>query len=368
MIFNVNCSYISEKRGIDLAFNNNINDIIKKVLFPSAFIFPFVLSMGACSGIGALWSCIITVILTVFVDKFDKKNLLFVLLNFTVISYLLNNFGYVSAVITLAVSGIVFCFGNKFSSVILKIKESSAYAGLMLATALTVTVLQTTNYFGIGATGNTPREMIESYVSLGFHGNWRGVLYGTIVLVIMITYPRKFKKFSKIIHASFFALIITVVLNYFLNPPDMITSINEISALEFNRRLSTNITVWGTIISIICGIIIAFSNEFILLNDIPERKDFLKVGITNIILAPALCFVPQKINKSAVKNIPIAALMVLFLFLIKDVIIRIPVHSCAVVLIVGVWQAVDWKSFKKAFKNPASVFIFLLPVALFLLY
>lgn len=348
--------------------NNTFNDIIKKFLFPLAFIFPFVLSMGACSNIGALWSCILTVILTIFVDKFDKKNLLFILLNFTVITYLLNSFGYLSAVIALVISGILLCFGEKLSSVIKRFADSPSYAGLMLATALTVTVLQTTNYFGIGATGNTAREMIESYVSLGFHGNWRGVLYGTIVLVIMITYPRKFKKFSKIIHASLFALIISVVLNFFLNPPDMITSINEISSLEFNKSLNINITFWGMIISIICGIIIAFSNELILLNENTERKDFLKVGLINIILAPALCFVPQKIDKSSFKNIPVAVIIALLIFLIKDIIIRIPIHSCAVVLIVGAWQAVEWKHFKKAFKKPASVFIFLLPVALFLIF
>lgn len=348
--------------------NKNFKDIINKVLFPLAFIFPFVLSMGACSSIGALWSCILTVILTIFVDKFNKKNLLFILLNFTVITYLLNSFGYFSAIIALVVSGIFLCFGDRFSAITLKLADSSAFAGLMLATALTVTVLQTTNYFGIGATGNTPREMIESYVSLGFHGNWRGVLYGTIVLVIMITYPRKFKKFSKIIHASLFALIISVALNYFLNPPDLITSINEISALEFNKNLSTNISVSGIVISIFGGIILAFSNELLVLKDNPERNDFLKVGIINIFLAPALCFVPQKIDKSSFKNIPLAALIALFLFLIKDFIIRIPIHSCAVVLIVGAWQAVDWKCFKKAFKNPASVLLFLLPVALFLLF
>ncbi len=352
-----------------MIFNNKkINDVAKKVLFPLAFIYPFVLSMGACSNFGALWSCILTVVLTIFVDKFDKKNLLFILLNFTVITYLLNSFGYLAAVIALVVSGIVFCFGDKFSSIILKFADSSAFTGIMLATALTVTVLQTTNYFGIGATGNTAREMIESYVSLGFHGNWRGVLYGTIVLVIMITYPRKFKKFSKTIHGSLFALIISVVLNYFLNPPDMITSINEISTLEFNITLNANISLWGIVISIICGIIIAFSNELIVLKDNPERKDFTRVGLINILLAPALCFVPQKIDKSSVKKIPLAVIIALFLFLIKDIIIRVPIHSCAVVLIVGVWQAVEWKCFKKAFKSPASVLLFLLPVVLFLIF
>ena len=59
-----------------------------------------------------------------------------------------------------------------------------------------MTILQTNNYFGINATGVSAVDMLLSYRSFGFHANWRTVLYGTIVLVLMITYPRKFKKAS----------------------------------------------------------------------------------------------------------------------------------------------------------------------------
>ena len=41
---------------------------------------------------------------------------------------------------------------------------------------------------------------------------------------------------------------------------------------------------------------------------------------------------------------------------------RIPVHSLAVVLIVGAWESVEWGEIKKVFSSPASVIFFILTV------
>ena len=59
-----------------------------------------------------------------------------------------------------------------------------------------MTILQTNNYFGINATGVSAVDMLLSYRSFGFHANWRTVLYGTIVLVLMITYRVNLKSFT----------------------------------------------------------------------------------------------------------------------------------------------------------------------------
>ena len=99
----------------------------------------------------------------------------------------------------------------------------------MLAGALTVTVMQTNDYFAIGGEGNMIRDMLASYVSKGFHPNWRGVLYGTITMVILITFPRKFKKASLTVRPAFLALVFTLLLNLWLNPSYMPTSIKEIA-------------------------------------------------------------------------------------------------------------------------------------------
>ncbi len=48
----------------------------------------------------------------------------------------------------------------------------------------------------------------------------------------------------------------------------------------------------------------------------------------------------------------------LIFFVFQDYIARIPVHCCAVVLIVGAWQSVKWSEVKKAFSSTLNIFIF----------
>ncbi len=204
---------------------------------------------------------------------------------FLILLFASTAFGNNAASFPLLIIGIItaiyFIFPNRFS-----LSENPASAGFSLATALTVTVLLTTHYFGIGASGNTVKEMIASYLSLGFHPNWRGVLYGTIVMVVMLTFPRKFKKFCKIIKAPFIAIIITLILNLFLNPSDMPTAIREIGNFHLNNN------------------------------------------------SVSLGFID-----------------------------RIPVHSLAVIMIVGAWESVKWSEIKKAFSSPVSVITFVVTIA-----
>jgi hypothetical protein len=74
---------------------------------------------------------------------------------------------------------------------------NSVIAWVTLILALVATVILTNQYFGIGASGSTAIEMLKSYRSLGFHPHFRGLLYGTITLFAMITYPFKFRKLNK---------------------------------------------------------------------------------------------------------------------------------------------------------------------------
>ncbi len=121
-------------------------------------------------------------------------------------------------------------------------KDSVEFSALELSVPLYLTVLVTNDYFGIGAKGYTAVEMIKSYISFGFHPNWRGILYGTIVMVIMITLPRKFKTiFGKVISPALTALIITFVLNIFLIPNETVSPIhfieNATASFCFDARM-----------------------------------------------------------------------------------------------------------------------------------
>lgn len=237
-----------------------------------------------------------------------------------------------------------------------------AHAGIMLGFAFYMTAMLTTLYFGIGATGNNIVNIIKSYVSLGFHANWRGVLYGTIVMVIMITYPRKFKNLSKKIKAPFWALLFTTLLNLFLNPIKESTAISEYGEYSLIPKPLTDIVnpsfkwAMGTII---CAFSLLFLSIYKLnINDNANKKSSIISGLSAI-LCGIFGIMPLTSSKKAEKNttqkitsaiIGFAISIVVFV-LMKGFIQRIPVHSAAVVLIVGLWQQVDWHKLKLAFTS-----------------
>ena len=306
------------------------------------------------------------VIVSLFIDEVDSKSLIPTLFNFLILSFVFSSFGSIAATVSLLSAAIVLCFGHYISQKTNKIRNSSVISGLMLGTAIVMTVMQTTNYFGIGASGLTPREMIASYLSLGFHGNWRGVLYGTITMVILITFPRKFKTASKIISPMFISLAVSLGLNYFLNPPDMITAINE--AGPFTFEYSTNITLSGIVVSILLGIVTGLSDIYSMSCNNYSKKEYLTTGIINIFLSPIMCFVPKKINKSIIQGIPAALILALFIIIFKDNLARIPVHSCAVILIVSAWENVKWKRVKNAFTSGVlNIILLFIPIFIMLL-
>ncbi len=243
---------------------------------------PYALSCTMFIGLNPYSFIITLLILSVYFTKTDIKKIMPVFVAFLLVMFFSSAFGNTAALVSLLtvtlISAIYIFLPERF-----KIRNNAVTAGFSLATALTVTVLLTTYYFGIGASGNNVREMIASYLSLGFHPNWRGVLYGTIVMVIMLTFPRKFKKFCTTVKAPFIAIVVTLILNCFLNPSDMPTAISEIGNFSLNS-VSSSLGLFG----------------------------------------------------------------------------RIPIHSLAVVMIVGAWESVEWKKIKIAFSSVTSVVFFVL--------
>lgn len=268
---------------------NNFQPIKKGVLKTISLltaVIPFSLSAAVFTGTGFYGMLLIAVAFLIYVLKASDKKNMPAFSVFLVLLFISQRAGetsvYLAIAVAGAVSGLYFYFSDNF-----KIRSNAVTSGFSLATALTVTVLLTTHYFGIGASGTDVREMIASYLSLGFHPNWRGVLYGTVVMVIMITFPRKFKKFCSVIKAPFIALAVTLILNCFLNPPYMVTAINEIGNFAFES------------------------------------------------VTPSFAL---------------------------DIFGRIPVHSLAVVMIVGAWESVKWGDIKKAFSSPVSIICFAVTV------
>ncbi|MDR2647576.1 MAG: hypothetical protein LBB67_05600 [Oscillospiraceae bacterium] len=99
-----------------------------------------------------------------------------------------------------------------------KMWTSKAIFAFAVVCAVVMTLYQTAGYFAVGAQGTNVWRLLQSYGQLGFHANWRTVLFSTIMLVVLITFPRKFKRLHKIFPASLFGILLVTGLNMLLNP------------------------------------------------------------------------------------------------------------------------------------------------------
>ncbi len=359
----------------------SITSFTKETIYYLTAFFPLAFSMAVCFDwreiIGTLFAC-----LAILLAPAKNEKIMPVYLSFMILRYAIVSFGGIIAFWACIVCGIMLIISSFFADKLKTTVTSPAVSGTMLATALTVTVLFTTHYFGIGAKGNTVMDMIDSYISLGFHPNWRGVLYGTIVMVIMITFPRKFKKLTKTVSAPFIAIVATLILNLFLNPTDMATAINEIhdgtksdayfyllsskaafyELLDFKDIIA--VVLIGTALFVTCFYAIS-SNEK------AEKKDYIIGGVANGICGGIFRFpFPYGINKDKSNILPritAAGIMFLLFYFGEEIMLRIPIHSCAVVVIVGAWQSVKWNELKKVFNGIVPIACFTVCLILFLL-
>lgn len=345
--------------------SQKLSTYIKSTSFYLTSLFPFVFSIAICLNFNVITAMLLSVISIFFMPEMNFKKIMPLIISFLILG--LNHERSFSASIICCVLIIISSF---FTDKIKNLFTSPILSGIMLAGALTVTVLFTTDYFGIGATGNSVAEMIKSYISLGFHPNWRGVLYGTIVLVIMVTFPRKFKKADKYVSSSFIALVFTLILNLFLNPADMNTAVNEIStikSLDISYFLSSYkdfIFDFKTLLIAVALYIIYFYSVASSENN--KKTDLVSCGIANI-LSSGLFKVPVPysfINSSLTYLSRTSAIIIILstYLLFDDYISRMPIHSCAVVVIVTAWNNVQWREIKKQFGNVISFACFIISV------
>ncbi len=348
---------------------------ISEALYIFSFIFPLALSMSVCSGIGVAGGLFACVAACLLVAAKKTRLIMPVFTSYLIVTQTFKEFGMATTAAAIGFGGllmiIVAITGFDFKKVVFK----PVAVAIMLASAISVTVLDTTLYFGIGATGNVVGEMIDSYLSLGFHPNWRDILYGTIVMVIMITYPRKFKNADNVIRAPFIGLVLALLLNFFLNPSDMITAINEIGTYSFSRSallfpaFRNDFSLAGLLSS---GFALFIINAYSVSLEKGKSLDYLVAGSSNIIgsfiSGVFIPFCPRNHKSISFSGIPAAVLSVLILVLCRDYVARIPVAACAVILIVGAWQSVRWGDIKKTFIDVPSLACLIAVTAFMLIF
>lgn len=234
-------------------------------------------------------------------------------------------------------------------------------AGASLGLALSATVLITNDYFGIGAFGATAFDMLKTYRSLGFHPHFRGLLYGTITLFLMITYPFKCRKLSKIIPQEFITLVIPTVLNLFLNPDRALTTVNEATAFapENCRTLSLAAQQFNGGISVLTVLEGAFTVALILTAyTSAEKKDNIRLFAGNV-CSSAVTGLPVRQFEvrgySVISAITACVGAILIFGIFPQIISRVPLHSVGALLIVSCWQNVPYRLLASSFKEKSAL-------------
>ena len=258
-----------------------------------------------------------------------------------------------------------------------KALSQSVLAGAVISLALLVTVMLTNIYFGIGAGGNTAPEMLASYRSNGFHPDFRGLLYGTITLFLMITYPFKFKKLSKIVPGEFVTLLLPLILNLFLNPRKSTTTVTE---TNFSFPVSTDYTLLNfdalsdvtpaEILTLLKGALFLGVILFVFSNNIKKENNTVCYGNACGVLTGIPTLLKPIKNYSVISCITAIVLSGICVFAIPQIIGRIPSYCTGSMMIVSAWQHLNTKAIRSTFKSRKlkNVLIFFLAAVSFILF
>ena len=238
-------------------------------------------------------------------------------------------------------------------------------AGGALGLAIGVTVMLTNVYFGIGSFGSTVLEMLKNYRYLGFHPDFRGLLYGTITLFTMITYPFKFRKLNKYLPAEFITILVPFIINLLLNPGGKTTTTNE---YVFATVIRSDPSEVPGIIEVM-GIALAYGLIFYGFSKAKDKLFPATNIATGIIGGTAVAPYPARgyTGISAAVVIIIGSVIVLAF---PGALARFPLPCAGSMLIVSAWQHVPFKKLSSTVKEKSilKIFVMLICAASFVVF
>ena len=224
--------------------------------------------------------------------------------------------------------------------------------GIFIGLALCATILFTNTYFGIGAYGATTLDMLKSYRSLGFHPDFRGLLYGTITLFTMITYPFKFRRLKNIIPAEFITILIPFILNLILNPNAAYTTTNEYFAAEISFSMPD-----ADYATISRGVLSAAAVTGFVLYLLSDKTDSPR-PCSVFSAHPAI---PCKGTGFTVVSVATAIVTIAGVVLLApSLVYRLPLPCVGAMLIVSAWQHTSFKPLTSTIKEKSVLKLLLL--------
>lgn len=245
--------------------------------------------------------------------------------------------------------------------------------GFTSGIAITIALGQIDNFFGTHSKGGEVIEKIASYLELGFTPDTVATLFGLLVILIMVFYP---KKLQSIIPSSLASIIIVLIINLILFkdgarvlevgdiPKTLITKDSIFSnGIDFSQiknllMSAISIAALGMVESLLCGASAGKMKH----EKLDAQRELFAQGLGNIIIPlfggiPATAAIARtSVAIKAGAQTRLVSLfhsltLVLSMFLLGGVMSRIPLSALAGVLLVTSWRMNEWDAIKQIFKS-----------------
>ena len=246
--------------------------------------------------------------------------------------------------------------------------------GFTSGIAIIIALGQIDNFFGTHSVGENQIAKIGSYFSGtgNFNPNWWAVMFGGLVVLIMIVYP---KKWNAVVPSSLVGIIVALIVNMVFFEqgtvaevgaiPSSLVTDDSIIRKGFDFANITNlimpavsIAALGMIKSLLCGASAGKMKG----ERLDASRELIAQGIGNMVI-PLLGGVPATAaiartsvaiksgGQTRLVSVFHSVVLILSMFLLGGVMSRIPMAALAGVLMVTAFRMNDWAAIKSIFKK-----------------
>ena len=246
--------------------------------------------------------------------------------------------------------------------------------GFTSGIAIIIALGQIDNFFGTKSAGENQIQKIVSYFNGtgSFSPDWLAVMFGAMVVIIMIVYP---KKWNAVVPSSLVGIIAALVVNMIFfaegtvkevgNIPQSLVTDGSIIKSGFDLEHITDLIIpavsiaaLGMIESLLCGASAGKMKG----ETLDAQRELIAQGIGNMII-PLLGGVPATAaiartsvaiksgGKTRLVSVFHSVVLILSMFLLGGVMKRIPLAALAGVLMVTAFRMNEWSSIKSIFRK-----------------
>ena len=246
--------------------------------------------------------------------------------------------------------------------------------GFTSGIAIIIALGQIDNFFGTHSVGENQIEKIGSYFSGtgSFEPNWWAVMFGGLVVLIMVVYP---KKWNAVVPSSLVGIIVALIVNMVFFKQGTVAEVGAIpSSLITDDSIirkgfdlanitslimpAVSIAALGMIESLLCGASAGKMKG----ERLDASRELVAQGIGNMII-PLLGGVPATAaiartsvaiksgGQTRLVSVFHSVVLILSMFLLGGVMSRIPMAALAGVLMVTAFRMNDWAAIRSIFRK-----------------